>query len=392
MAYQFSHRMDGVTGSAIRETFKLLARGDIISFAGGMPAASSFPSETLSEISQKLLRDRGAVMLQYGQTEGYAPLYDSIAQVVAPRGIRISSPAQMQILTGSSQGIELFTKAMIDPGDVIVAERPTFLGALQTFASYQAKVVGVDTDDDGILIDHLEELVKEYHPKFLYTIPTFQNPGGMCLSLERRKKIAELSARYGFLVLEDDPYCELRYEGEVLPSIKSFDESDTVVHLMSFSKTVSPGMRLGAAIGNETIIRKMAILKQGMDVHTPILTQAMVDEYIRQGYYFKHVQDVLPSYREQLSAMINGFESFPAGVSYSRPSGGLFIWATLPEGLDATPLLAQAADRGVAYIPGIHFYAENGKANTMRLNFSACTPEQISRGMHLLGELLREQQ
>ncbi|PWL44252.1 PLP-dependent aminotransferase family protein [Christensenella sp. MSJ-20] len=384
----FSDRMEGVSGSAIREIFKIVQKGNVISFAGGNPNPKTFPQEALADISARILRDNGAVILQYGQTEGWAPLYESIWQVLKPRGI---NPIEGGILplTGSSQGIELFTKLMINPGDVILAEAPTFLGALQTFFSYQANVIGVKMDDNGMDMEDLERKIKAHHPKFIYTIPTFQNPTGVCLSNDRRQRMAELAAQYGVFILEDDPYCELRYLGDPQPSIMSFDQKGLVIHLMTFSKTVSPGLRLGAAVGNPTVIRKMVVAKQGADVHTANLNQAMVDAYIREGHYFNHVREILPSYKAQMEAMLDMFSLFPPEISYTRPSGGLFIWVELPEGQDAQAMLEKAVEAGVAYVPGQHFYAKDPKPNTMRLNFSASTPEQIRKGMEILANLLK---
>ena len=383
MEYRFAERMEKLTGSAIREIFKLLGQPGIISFAGGMPSQKSFPVEEIAQISQELIESNGVAILQYGNTEGWDPLRESVRQIIQGRGIE-AKMENILTLTGSSQGIELFTKLMINPGDTILCEAPSFLGALQTFASYQANVVGVQMDEDGMILEDLEEKIKLHTPKFLYTIPTFQNPMGVSLSNARRQRVAELTARYGVMVLEDDPYCDLRYEGEAQPSIKSFDDADNVIHLLSFSKTISPGLRVGAAIGNPQVIRKMAIAKQGMDTHTSNLSQAIVDAYIRSGRYQEHIREILPDYRDQRDAMLGRIREFPSGVTYTQPKGGLFIWAELPEAVNATELLKQAVEHNVAYIPGEHFYAQPGHSNTMRLNFSACPCETIQRGMDIL--------
>lgn len=389
MQTHLANRMDGLTGSAIREIFKLLSDPSIISFAGGNPSVKSFPTEELADLSAQLLRDKGGVLLQYGTTEGYAPLRESLLSVIKERGIDAATD-QVITLTGSSQGIELFTKVLIDPGDVILCESPTFLGALQTFASYQAKVIGVPMDSQGMDIVQLEKDIQAYHPKFIYTIPTFQNPTGVNLSLERRRKMAELADKYDVYILEDDPYGSLRYQGRALPSIKSFDKSGRVMHLISFSKTVSPGLRVGAAIGDPSLLRPMTVAKQGMDTHTNNLAQAMVDAYIRSGRYFEHIQEIIPAYRAQLETMLAGFEHFPASCTHTAPEGGLFIWVELPCGIDTLPLLEKAVARKVAYIPGTHFFADGGHANTLRLNFSASEPARIAEGMKILGSLLNE--
>ncbi|MBQ9988321.1 MAG: PLP-dependent aminotransferase family protein [Clostridia bacterium] len=387
--YGFAERMAPLNGSAIREIFKLLGDKSIISFAGGNPSEASFPSEELAEISAQLLREQGGRILQYGATEGWAPLRESVAQVVAERSIR-STPERTLILTGSSQGIELFTKSLVNPGDVILCEDPTFLGAIQTFRSYQAKLVGVPMEADGVDLAALEEAMKTHKPTFFYTIPTFQNPTGCTMSMEKRRRVVELAQRYDTLILEDDPYGGVRYEGKTLPAIASFDAADRVMHLISFSKTISPGLRVGAAIGHPDLLRKMTINKQGADTHTSNLSQAVVDAYIRSGQYFEHVQAILPPYRAQLAAMLKGLESFPAGTVYTRPEGGLFVWIELPEQIDAQAMMDEAVQRKVAYVPGTFFYPDGGHKNTLRLNFSASTPEQIERGMAILKQLIEE--
>lgn len=389
MQNHLATRMDGLNGSAIREIFKLLSDPSIISFAGGNPSVKSFPTEEMAALSAQLLRDKGDVLLQYGTTEGYAPLRESLLEVLAERNIQ-TTPDHIITLTGSSQGIELFTKVLINPGDVILCESPTFLGALQTFATYQAKVIGIPMDENGMDVDVLEQQIRACHPKFIYTIPTYQNPTGTKMSLERRQKIAALAEQYDVLVLEDDPYGSLRYEGDALPSIKSFDTTGHVVHLISFSKTVSPGLRVGAAIGDASLLRPMTVAKQGMDTHTNNLAQAMVDAYIRSGRYFEHVQEILPGYREQLRTMLEGFSHFPESCTHTVPQGGLFVWAELPEGVDTLPLLQTAVAHKVAYIPGTHFYPDGGHANTLRLNFSASEPDRIAQGMKILGDLLKQ--
>lgn len=389
MQTHLANRMDGLNGSAIREIFKLLGDPSIISFAGGNPSVKSFPSKEMADLSAQLLQEKGDVLLQYGTTEGYAPLRESILSVLEERSIQTTTD-HIITLTGSSQGIELFTKILINPGDVILCESPTFLGALQTFASYQAKVIGVPMDQDGMDVVQLEKDIQAYHPKFIYTIPTFQNPTGAKLSLARRQKIAELAEKYDVYILEDDPYGSLRYEGEPLPSIKSFDTTGHVMHLISFSKTVSPGLRVGAAVGDPALLRPMTVAKQGMDTHTNNLAQAMVDAYIRSCRYFEHVKEIIPAYREQLHTMLDGFRFFPDSCTHTVPQGGLFVWAELPEGVDTLPLLEKAVARKVAYIPGTHFYPDGGHANTLRLNFSACEPARITQGMQILGDLLKE--
>lgn len=390
MQFPFAERMQGVTGSAIREIFKLAGQQDIISFAGGLPSPASLPAEELADVSADVLRKDGSRVLQYGATEGWASLRESVCEVVKDRGIADAQLENVTILTGSSQGIELATKLFINPGDVVLCEAPTFLGALQTFYSYEANVIGINMQDDGMDMDMLEQKIIECKPRLIYTIPTFQNPAGVTMSLAKRQRMAKLAEKYNVLVVEDDPYRDLRYAGEALPCIKSFDKAGMVLHLMSFSKTISPGLRVGAAIGNKDILRKLTVAKQGMDTHTSNLSQAVVDAYIRSGRYMQHIQEVVPAYRVQLSTMLSALESYPGGTRYTRPEGGLFVWLTLPEGIDAEPLLQQAIERKVAFIPGTHFYPGGGHENTLRLNFSASSPEQITEGMERLKQLIFE--
>ena len=386
----FATRMNSLSGTAISDILKMTASPDIISFAGGLPSAGSFPSLVLADLSARLIREKGSAILQYGVTEGWAPLRESVIEVAEQRGIQCGVE-NVLILTGSSQGIELFTKVMINPGDVILCEKPTFLGALQIFASYQADVIGIEMDDDGVDTSMLEQAMAKYKPKFFYTVSTFQNPTGCTMSLEKRKKVVELANRYDTYVLEDDPYGSLRYYGQALPAIASFDTQGRIVHLLSFSKTVSPGLRVGAAIASPQILAAMAVNKQGADTHTSNLSQAVVDAYIREGHYFTHIEQILPPYREQLKAMMDAFAYFPTGIKHTNPDGGLFVWCELPYGIDTKELAVKAAEQKVAYVPGTFFYPEGGHSNTMRLNFSASEPSRIEEGMRRLGKLLREQ-
>jgi 2-aminoadipate transaminase len=280
---------------------------------------------------------------------------------------------------------------MLDPGDKVLVEAPTFLGALQSFKLMQAEIVPVSCDAGGLVVEELEEKVKRLKPKMLYTIPTFQNPGGMTLTLERRKKVAELAARYGFVVIEDDPYCDLRYEGERLPAIKSFDEAGMVVTLMSFSKIISPGLRVGAAVASDEIMKRFVVAKQSADTHTSVLSQAIVDEYVKSGALPQHISRICEDYATRMRAMLDMMKSgFPASCKYNVPQGGLFIWAELPEGVDTLELLKKSIEKNVAFIPGTHFYDGGGHLNTLRLNFSASGIEDIKKGMGILSEIMRE--
>ena len=388
MEYRFAKRFDGITGSAIRAIFALLADPNIISFAGGNPSPQTFPKEDLAGMAEKLLAEQGDGILQYGGTVGRPAALKTVKDLLAKEGF---APKDNEIitLTGSSQGIEMMTKIFINPGDTVLVEAPTFLGALQTFKTYEANLVEVDMDENGILPEALEAALKAHAPKFLYTIPTFQNPTGRTLPLERRKQVYELCKAYGCIVLEDDPYAALRYEGEAVPAIKTFDpENEWVVKLISFSKTISPGLRMGAAYANAEIIHKFNLAKQGMDVHTPNLTQDLVASYIDAGLYEGRIGKNCDLYRSKCALMYEeAVKNFPEGTKLVRPEGGMFIWAELPEQFNCTELFKTAVEAGVAYVPGTHFYANGGHHNTLRLNFTMVSEEKIREGMARLGKV-----
>ncbi len=381
----FAARFDGITGSAIREIFKMIAKPEMISFAGGNPSPDALPDQIVSEIAQSVLQKDGKRILQYGATEGYPPFLESLSKYAASK-IGCESPSVLPV-TGSTQAMDLLCKALINPGDVILVEDPSFLGNLQCMRLYQAKLVPVPSDDEGIIISSLEEAMAEYHPKMLYVIPDFQNPTGKTLAADRRRKIAELGAAYGVVIAEDDPYRDLRYKGEPLPTIKSFDREGWVVFLGSFSKIISPGMRVGFMAGDRRIIRKCTLGKQSADLHTANLTQAIVDRFLRENILDTHIPAICKGYARQMEAMLEELDTFPTGTSYTRPEGGLFIWVELPEGIDTKELLNQAVERHVAYVPGTHFYANGGHFNTLRLNFSNSTIDQIHEGMGVLRDI-----
>ncbi len=389
---QIAERMQGVSGSAIRELFKLLGDPAIISFGGGNPSKACFPKEVIREITDELLRDKADILLQYGATEGYMPLRRAYLDYILPGNGLHGELDNVLALTGSMQGLDLLCKAVINPGDVVLVEEPSFLGALQTFHVAQAKLVTVPIHTDGIHADELEEVVKKYHPVMFYCIPTFQNPSGYVTGAATRKRIAELAAEYNMLVIEDDPYASLRFTGEKVPTIKSFDTSDNVIVLTSFSKTISPGLRVALCFGNKDLIRKMTIAKQGSDTHSPNLNQAIVAEFINRGYMDKHIEFISGVYAKSANCMIEAMDKyFPEWVRYERPVGGLFIWCTLPEGWEADKLFRRAVERKVAFVPGEPFHTTPGAGkNTFRLNFSAEPEERIVEGIKRLGDLIRE--
>lgn len=385
---RYARRFDHVSGSAIREIFKVIAQPGMISFAGGNPSLAALPDAEAAEIARDVLLERGKEILQYGATEGYAPLLETLRTWI-PETLGFEAPAILPV-TGSTQAMDLLCKALINPGDRIVVENPSFLGNLQCMRLYEAELVPVESGEDGLDTDHLEQLFRECRPKMLYTIPTFQNPTGRTLSLEKRRKVAELASQYGVIVAEDDPYRDLRYQGETLPTIKSFDLDGWVVYLGSFSKIISPGMRVGYMVGDPFLIRKCTIGKQSSDLHTANLTQAIVDQFIRRGLLPDHIRRISGDYALQCDTMLRCLASFPDGVSFTRPEGGLFLWVELPVGTDAKALLQKAIEQKVAFVPGTHFFALGGHDNTLRLNFSASTLPQIEKGMAVLRKLVSE--
>ena len=387
-----AERMQGVNGSAIRELFKLLGDPEIISFGGGNPAKECFPKEDIEKITAELLRDKSDVLLQYGATEGYLPLRKAYIEKILPDLGLTAELENVLALTGSMQGLDLICKVVVNPGDVVLVEEPSFLGALQTFNIAQAKLVPVPLHTDGIHVDELEALVREYRPVMFYTIPTFQNPTSWVSGIEARKAIARLAAEYDMIVIEDDPYASLRFSGEKLPTIKSFDTSGNVILMSSFSKTISPGMRVALCCGNAELIRKMTIAKQSADTHSPNLNQAIIAEYLNRDLLPEHIVEISKVYAHSASVMIEAMEEyFPDWVEYEKPIGGLFIWCTLPEGWDASELFKKAVARKGAFVPGVSFFTTSGKGNnTFRLNFSAEPEERIRKGIRTLGDLLKE--
>jgi 2-aminoadipate transaminase len=390
---RFSERMGRLQGSAIRQIMKLMSDPTIISLGGGNPAVESFPVETIREIANQLLLEKPGVMLQYGITSGYVPLRQAaLEHLFRPKGIQAELD-DVITFTGSTQGIYLVLDMFIDPGDPVLVENPTFLGTLNAMKKLGADLIPVQMDEDGLMVDDLEEKLKQYHPKLLYTIPTFQNPTGAVMNIEARKMTAKLAADYDMLVIEDDPYAALRYSGQVMPLIKTFDTSDNVILLTSYSKTISPGLRVACCCGNAELVRKMVIAKQGSDTHSPNLNQALIAEYINQGMMPEHLEFINSVYSKSLNIMLDAMgKYFPEWAKYEKPEGGLFVWVTLPEGMDASEIYKRSvAEKLVAYVPGAPFFTKPGIGdNTFRMNFSAEPEERIIEGVKRLGDLLKE--
>ncbi|MDR1495610.1 MAG: PLP-dependent aminotransferase family protein [Clostridiales Family XIII bacterium] len=386
---RFAGRVNRVNPSAVREIFKLMADPDIISFGGGSPAVESFEPAVIREITDELLTLRPDAMLQYGTTEGWIPVREAyIEHIARPKGLEFSLD-DVVVTTGSTQGISLSIDAFVNEGDTVLVESPTFLATLMMFNKVGARVVPVETDEDGMRTDDLKAKLESTGARFIYTIPTFQNPTGRTLSLSRRREVARLAAAYDAVVAEDDPYCDLRYSGEPLPSIKNFDEVGNVILLNSFSKTISPGLRVGTVAASPEIIKKLVVAKQCSDTHTAILPQAICAEYLSRGLLPSHLTQVAPMYKERLDTMLACIEKeLPEGTDYTRPEGGLFIWLTLPGEPDMNELLRVATQEyKVAFVPGAPFFVDPSEGrNAFRLNFSGETPERIEEGMRRLGK------
>jgi 2-aminoadipate transaminase len=385
---EFARRMSRVQASTIREMLKVTERPDVLSFAGGLPAPEAFPAEALARAHAEVLARDAAAALQYGPTEGHGPLRAWVAERMTRRGMQARAE-QVLITAGSQQGIDLVGKVLIDPGDAVVVEAPSYLAALQSFSAYEARFVTVGSDDEGMRVDELERVLERERPKLIYLVPTFQNPRGTSLSLARRMRIAELAREHGVTVLEDDPYAELRYRGAALPPIAGLDPQAPVIYLGTFSKTLAPGLRVGYAVADERTVRALTIAKQAADLHTGSLAQRVVAHMMGTFDYDAHLRALQALYGERLAAMLASLDrSMPAGATWTRPEGGLFVWVRLPHGLDAQSVFADALREKVAFVPGAPFFACTPERETLRLNFSNRPPELIAEGMARLGALL----
>lgn len=382
-------RMSRVQASIIREILKVTEQPDVLSFAGGLPAPEAFPAEALRRAHDEVLATEAASALQYGPTEGHLPLRVWIADRMTRRGLSARAE-QVMVTTGSQQGIDLVGKTLIDPGDAVVVEAPSYLAALQSFSTYEARFAVVGSDEEGMRIDEVERALRQKEkPKLIYLVPNFQNPSGTTLSLERRVRLARLALEHQVTVLEDDPYGELRYRGVALPPIAGLEPRAPVIYLGTFSKTLAPGLRLGYAVADERMVRALTIAKQASDLHTGSLSQRAVARMLESFDYDGHLRGLHRLYGERLSAMLASIErSFPAGTTWTRPEGGLFLWMRLPRGLDAEELLADAMRERVAFVPGAPFFPAEPQRETLRLNFSNRPPELIAEGMARIGALV----
>ncbi len=395
----FASRTQRMQSSTIRELLKISNLPGVISFAGGLPSPDVFPIKRFIESCTSLLEENGSQALQYGTTEGFMPLREMIAERSARFGIH-ASPENVLITSGSQQALDLVGKVFIDVGDKILVESPTYLGALQAWKVYGAEFISVDTDEHGMIPESLESKMDQ-NPKFVYVLPNFHNPMGCTLTKERREKIVEITQKYQVPIIEDDPYGQLRYEGEHLPSLLQIDAErrgnnttdykGNVIYLGTFSKTLAPGLRLAWAIAPKEAILKLVQAKQGSDLHTSTFNQMLACEVCKDGFLDRHIPVIREVYKKRRDLMIELIdEVFPPGVTYIRPHGGLFLWVTAPPQVDTTELLPIAVEKKVAFVPGAPFFANGGGHNTMRLNFSNASEEGIRIGMTRLGEVLKQ--
>jgi 2-aminoadipate transaminase len=395
--YRYAQRTQKMKASAIRELLKLAERPDIISFAGGLPASDMLPVEEFRRACNFVLDHHGPQSLQYGSTDGYVPLREMICRHTNRLGIGVTTD-NVLITSGSQQALDLLGKIFINRGDRILVESPTYLGAIQAWNAYGAEFLPVPMDEHGMVTDALEEALR-IGPKFIYVLPNFQNPTGTTLSLERRYQLIEIADRYGVPIIEDDPYGQLRYEGEDLPAVELLDSqmrvqnniyTGNVIYLSTFSKILAPGIRLAWVIAPTEVINKLVLAKQGADLHTSTFTQIVAHEVGQHGFLDRHVKLIQSTYRERRNVMLDALaEHMPEGVKWTRPEGGLFLWVTLPEVLNSTELLFKAIEQKVAYVPGEHFHPNGGGTNTIRMNFSASNPEQINEGIGRLGRVFK---
>jgi 2-aminoadipate transaminase len=380
-------RMADMPPSAVREILKIAERPDILSFAGGLPAPELFPVEAIAEAHARVLRDAGSKALQYSTTEGFAPLRGWIADHLCTRGIAARAD-EILITSGSQQGIDLISRVFLDPGDVVLVDNPTYLAAIQSFAAYQVRLVTVPSDDNGMIVDEVADLIAAHRPKLIYLVSSFQNPRGTTMPQDRRARLAEIASRGGVAILEDDPYGELSFTSAP-PRPLAATGHGNVFYLGTFSKTLAPGLRIGWLWGDAAIVRKATICKQAADLHTATLSQRATSALLERFDYAGHVAKICEVYRERCQTMLGALrEHLPYGCRWVAPTGGMFVWLQLPNELDAESLFAAAIARKVAFVPGAAFFVEHHRRDFVRLNFSNQPPASIVEGMRRFGEVV----
>ena len=384
--------MSFIKASEIREILKVTEQEEVISFAGGLPAPELFPIAEINEINQIVLKESGTKALQYTTTEGYAPLREWIANRMNERLGTMFDKDNILITHGSQQGLDLSGKVFLDEGDIVLCESPTYLAAISAFKAYGCRFIEIPTDVYGMDMDVLEDVLSNTPTiKLIYVIPTFQNPTGKTWSLARRKKLAELSDRYGVAVVEDNPYGELRFEGEPLPAVKSFDTAGNILCTGSFSKIFCPGFRIGWIAGDKAIIRKYVLVKQGTDLQCNTIAQMTIAEYLKRYDIDKHIDKIVEVYRKRRDIAVACIENyFPACIKFTHPEGGLFTWIELPEAISARVILERCLERKIAFVPGSSFFPNENKENTFRINYSNMPEEKIEKGLQIIGEVIRE--
>lgn len=392
MAIRFAKRMEALNGSEIRELLKLIEKPEVISFAGGLPAPELFPIEEMKEISRIVLEESGTQALQYSTTEGFQPLREQIARRMNSKNKTNVTKDDILITNGSQQGLDFAGRVFLNEGDVVLCESPSYLGAINAFKSYGSKFIEVPTDKDGMIMEELEKILEvTENVKMIYVIPDFQNPTGITWTLERRKKFIEIISKYEIPVLEDNPYGELRFEGESLPSLKSMDKKGLVIFLGTFSKILCPGYRLGWTCAYQNILKKFIFVKQVADLQASSISQIEVSKFIDLYNLDNHVKKINEVYARRRDLMLETMkEEFPEGVEYTYPEGGLFIWVELPKHLDSRIIMKDCLANNVAYVPGWSFFPNGGTENCFRLNYSNMSDDRIVEGIKRIGLVLRK--
>ncbi len=392
MAVKMARRMAELRASEIREILKLTQRPEVISFAGGLPAAETFPAEDLIGVTARVLSEDGPRALQYSPTEGFPALRKEIADRMNCKLGTSVEASEILITSGSQQGLDFTAKILLDPGDVVLCESPTYLGAINAFKAYEPRFIEIETDDDGMVIADLERRLGEIsNVRFIYVIPDFQNPSGRTWSLERRKGVMDLARRYEMPVIEDSPYAEVRFEGQAVPPLKSLEGNEWVVFLGTFSKVFCPGLRIGWLSAAPELFQKYVFVKQAADLHTSTLGQMQLAGYLGAYGLDRNVKGVIDLYRSRRDVMLRAMEAeFPAGITWTRPEGGMFLWVTLPEHLNARDLLKQCLKEDVAFVPGGPFFPNGGHENTLRMNYSTSSAERIQEGVKRMAKVLRQ--
>lgn len=392
MKLNFAKRISYIKASEIREILKVTEQEGVISFAGGLPAPELFPIDEINEINQIVLKEAGTKALQYTTTEGYTPLREWIAGRMNERLGTAFDKDNIMITHGSQQGLDLSGKVFLDDGDVVLCESPTYLAALSAFKSYGCSFIEIPTDENGMDMNALEDALSNINNiKLIYVIPTFQNPTGKTWNLERRKQLAALSSQYGVAVIEDNPYGELRFEGEHLPSVKSFDTVGNVLCTGSFSKIFCPGFRIGWIAGDKEIIRKYVLVKQGTDLQCNTIAQMTIAEYLKRYDIDKHIDKIVSVYKKRRDIAVECIEHyFPDSIKFTHPKGGLFTWIELPEGVSARDILSRCLEQKIAFVPGGSFYPNQSKENTLRINYSNMPEDAIEKGLKILGGIVTE--